>query len=80
MTTDFIGSALASATIAVAAGLSSKVVSGVFGTSAYLVICQMDWVTAYGVSNKQSSQFTLTFGTPAPPGGGHVSYDVVPLS
>lgn len=48
-----------------------------FDGSNYQVDVETDWVTAWGISAKTSTGFTITFGTVAPGGGGQLIYTVL---
>lgn len=69
---------IASGRFSVVAGDATKVVSGVFGSSAYMVQPSFPWDTDHGIRNKQSSQFTIDMGTAAP-GAYDVDYTVIQL-
>lgn len=57
-----------SLTVTAPAGATSVVVTGAFGTG-YQAVVTPAWNATVVVSAKTPSQFTVTFGTPAPPGG-----------
>lgn len=67
------------ATVTVPAGSGSRTVSGVFGSSAYMVRPQAAWATAFGVSGKTASQFVVSFGA-APLVDSDMDYTVIQLS
>lgn len=59
---------IASRTVALTEGDVSKVVSGVYGSSSYMVRVVPNFPAAISVTNRQSSQYTVNLGAPAPPG------------
>lgn len=65
--------------VAATAGAGSESVSGVFGSSSYVVLVTTSWVTSYSVTGETSSAFTINWGT-APPAGATYDYTVVQLS
>jgi hypothetical protein len=66
-----------SGTISVVAGAINVVVVGAFGTSSYQAFAQPAWTTTVTISAKAPSQFTVSFGTPAPPGGETLDWQVL---
>lgn len=65
---------LVSGTLTIAAAATGTTPTGTFVATAYTVNSEASWVTAFGIENKTATQFTVTFATPAPPGGGTYSY------
>ena len=61
--------AVANGTQAVAANAVSATVTGTF-VLPYVVTASASWNTTITPSAQTLSQFTVTFSTPAPPGGG----------
>ena len=64
------------ATQAVTAAAPSVTITGTFATP-YQISVEPDWNTTCIYSGKTTSQFTVTFGTPAPAGGGNVDWIVL---
>src|SRR3990167_1777219 len=54
----------------------SVTIPGTFATP-YQISVEPDWNTTCIYSGKATSQFTVTFGTPAPAGGGNVDWIVL---
>jgi hypothetical protein len=48
----------------------------IFTGTNYQVNIETDWVTAWGISEKLSTGFTIDFGTAAPGGGGQLTYTI----
>src|SRR3972149_1549686 len=61
------------ATQAVTAAAPSVTITGTFATP-YQISVEPDWNTTCIYSGKTTSQFTVTFGTPAPAGAGNVAW------
>ena len=66
-----------SGNVTVAAGAINVVVVGAFGANYQAFVQPIGWITTTTVSAKVASQFTVSFGTPAPPGGASLDYDVI---
>src|SRR3990167_4203413 len=64
------------ATQAVTAAATSVTITGTFATP-YQISITPDWNTTFVFSGKTTAQFVITFGTPAPAGGGNVDWIVL---